>query len=148
MRPAREDDFEALLDLSIRVLRADLERLGRFDPERRRNRLRAVFDPAVFRVVEEDGERLGCIAVDVAGDHIALHSFYLEPAVRGRGLGARILAEALAPLPALPVRIEVLKGSRARRFWETQGFRFVAAQDFDDLMERPVGISAAAPAGE
>ena len=54
---------------------------------------------------------------------------------------------ALGDLPALPVRIEVLKGSRARHFWERQGFRWVAAQDFDDVMERPAQ-PAAATAGE
>lgn len=129
------------------MLRADLERLGRFDPVRRRERLGAVFDPAVFRVVESAGQRLGCIAAATLGDHIAMHSFYLEPAVQGRGLGGRVLAIALAPLPALPVRIEVLRGSRARRFWECQGFHWVAAQDFDDVMERPAQPAADA-AGE
>lgn len=114
---------------------------------RRRERLGAVFDPAVFRVVERAGQHLGCIAAAAAGDHIALHSFYLEPAEQGRGLGRQVLAMALAPLPRLPVRIEVLKGSRARRFWEGQGFRWVAAQDFDDVMERPAP-PAAAVAGE
>lgn len=44
--PAAEADFERLLDLSIRVLRADLERVGRWDPERRRARMRESFDPA------------------------------------------------------------------------------------------------------
>ena len=114
---------------------------------RRRARLSAVYDPAVFRVVERAGLRLGCIAAAAVADRIALHSFYLEPAVQGRGLGGRVLAMALGDLPALPVRIEVLKGSRARHFWERQGFRWVAAQDFDDVMERPAQ-PAAAPAGE
>ncbi len=90
---------------------------------------------------------MGCIAAAVQGDHIALHSFYLEPEFQGRGFGGRILAIVLAGLPPLPVRIEVLRGSRARRFWEGQGFRFVEAQDFDDLMERQAQPAAAA-AGE
>ena len=48
LRPVGEADFEPLLDLSIRVLRADLERVVRFDPERRRTRMRAGFDPATL----------------------------------------------------------------------------------------------------
>ena len=43
LRPVSEADFEPLLSLSIRVLRADLERLGRFKPELRRERFQAVF---------------------------------------------------------------------------------------------------------
>ncbi|HEY4253985.1 MAG TPA: GNAT family N-acetyltransferase [Roseomonas sp.] len=135
-----EADFEPLLDLSIRVLRDDLVRLGRFDPERRRHRMRDGFDPAAMRAIEApDGRLLGCIAVAAAADHVELHGFYLEPAAQGRGLGAAVLAAVRAGLPALPIRIEVLRGSRARRFWEGQGFRFVEAQDFDDVLEHPGG---------
>jgi len=101
----------------------------------------------VFWVIEEHAKPVGCIAAHVADDHVALHSVYLEPSAQGRGIGTQVLAMMLARLPALPVRVEVLKGSPARRFWEGQGFRFVEAQDFDDLMERPAQ-PAAATAGE
>lgn len=149
LRPVAEADFEPLLDLSIRVLRADLERLGRFDPERRRRRMREGFDPLMMRAIEGEGGLLGCIATAEAADHVELYGFYLEPTAQGRGLGAAIFTALCAELPALPIRIEVLKGSRARRFWERQGFRFVAAQDFDDLMERPTPGRLHAPkAGE
>ena len=137
LRPAVEADFEELLALSIEVLREDLERLGRFDPDRRRARLRAVFDPECFQVIELDGFLVGCIAAGVVEDHIALHSVYLAPDVQGHGIGSHVVALVLEALPALPVRIEVLKGSRARHFWEGQGFVWVASQDFDDVMERP-----------
>jgi GNAT superfamily N-acetyltransferase len=139
LRPVAEADFELLLDLSIRVLRADLERLGRFDPERRRRRMREGFDPRAMRAIEGEGGLLGCVAAAEAADHVELYGFYIEPAAQGQGLGAAVFARLHKELPPLPTRIEVLKGSRARRFWERQGFRFVASQDFDDLMERPAG---------
>lgn len=142
LRPVGEGDFEPLLDLSIRVLREDLERVGRFDPERRRARMRAGFDPATLSAVEVEGRLVGCIAVVPAADHIEIHSFYLEPAVQGRGLGAAIVASVLAHHPALPARIEVLKGSPVLGFWTRQGFRVVAEQPFDWLCERPAGKAA------
>ena len=43
-RQATEADFEYVLDLSIRTMRAHLERLGRFDPDRRRARMRRHFE--------------------------------------------------------------------------------------------------------
>src|SRR5690606_4870069 len=92
MRPVEEADFEPLLDLSIRVLRADLERVGRFDPARRRARMRAGFDPATLSAIEVDGRLVGCIAAVPAVDHLEVHSFYLEPSVQGRGLGADVFA--------------------------------------------------------
>lgn len=137
LRPVEEADFEPLLDLSIRVLRADLDRVGRFDPERRRVRMRAGFDPATLSVVEVDCRCVGCIAVVPAADHVEVHSFYLEPSVQGRGLGAAIVAAALTAHPTLPARIEVLKGSSVLDFWQKQGFRIVAEQPFDWLCERP-----------
>jgi len=143
LRPVGEADFEPLLDLSIRVLRADLERVVRFDPERRRTRMRAGFDPATLSAVEVDGGLAGCIAAVRHADHVEVHSFYLEPSVQGRGLGAAIFASVLAAHPALPVRIEVLKGAAVHRFWEKQGFRRTGEQDFDWLYERPARLGAA-----
>lgn len=143
LRPVGEGDFEPLLDLSIRVLRADLERVGRFDPGRRRARMRAGFDPAALSAVEVGGRLAGCIAAVPADDHIEIHSFYLDAALQGRGLGSAVLAAVLAAHPALPVRIEVLKGSHVLEFWKKQGFRVVAEQPYDWLCERPAAARGA-----
>ncbi len=136
LRPVAEADFEPLLDLSIRVMREHLERLGRFDPERRRGRMRAVFNPAILQAVEDEAGLLGCIGLTRHADHLEVHSFYLEPRAQGRGLGAEVLRARLASEPALPVRIEVLKESRALRFWERQGFKAVGELPFDQVLER------------
>lgn len=146
LRPAVEADFEPLLDLSVRVLRADLERLGRFLPERRRGRMRAVFDAGELRVIEQDGARAGCIGVVAAADHVALHSVYVEPALQGRGIGAAAVATVLAAQPDLPIRIEVLRDSPAHRFWERLGFLKVGEEGVDWLYERPSRLGAGPPA--
>lgn len=138
LRPVEEADFEPLLDLSVRVLRADLDRVGRFDPDRRRSRMRAGFDPATLSAVECDGRLVGCIAAIPAVDHVEIHSFYLEPAVQGRGLGAAVFGAVAARHPGLPLRIEVLKGAAVHRFWEKQGFMRTGEQAFDWLYERRV----------
>lgn len=46
IRPASVSDVEAVAGLRAAVLRADLERLGRYDAQRVRQRLRDGFDPA------------------------------------------------------------------------------------------------------
>lgn len=143
LRPVEEADFEPLLDLSIRVLRADLDRVLRFDPARRAARMRAIFDPATLSVVEVDGARAGCIGCVPRDEHVEVHSFYLEPALQGRGLGAAVLAAVLAPHAGLPVRIEVLKGAPVHRFWEGQGFVRTGEQDHDWLYEWPACSRAA-----
>lgn len=145
LRPVEEADFEPLLDLSIRVLRADLDRVGRFDPDRRRSRMRAGFDPATLSAIECDGRLVGCIAAATAADHVEIHSFYLDPAMQGRGLGAAVLAEMAARHAGLSFRIEVLKGAPVHRFWEKQGFIRTGEQAFDWLYERPADCGPGTP---
>ena len=140
LRPVSEADFEPLLSLSIHVLRADLERLGRFKPELRRERFRAVFHPATLSAIEVAGECVGCIGAEPRADHLHIHAFYVQPAFQGCGLGAAVLARVTGQYARLPVRIEVLKGSSALGFWQRQGFRQSGEEDFDLLLERPAPL--------
>ncbi|MCA3359362.1 MAG: GNAT family N-acetyltransferase [Roseomonas sp.] len=146
LRPVAEADFEPLLALSIRVLRADLERLGRFRPELRRERFRAVFHPATLSAIDVSGVCVGSIGAEPRTDHLHIHAFYVQPEFQGGGLGAAVLAQVTGQYPGLPVRIEVLKGSTALGFWLRQGFGQSGKQDFDLLLERPVPLGEAAGA--
>ncbi len=132
----------------MRVMRPHLERLGRYDPARRRARMRAGFDPAAFRLIESNGRVLGCVAVLDGADYREIHSFYLEPDAQGRGLGRAVLDAILAERPGIPTRLEVLKQSPAARFYERAGFRLTEETGFDRLYERPAaapGVGAAPP---
>lgn len=146
LRPVAEADFEPLLSLSIRALRADLERLGRFRPELRRERFRAVFQPATLSAIEVAGECIGCVGAEPRSDHLHIHAFYVQPEFQGCGLGAAVLARVTGQYARLPVRIEVLKGSAALGFWQRQGFRKSGEVDFDLLLERPACLGEAAGA--
>ncbi len=136
-RPVTEADFEAVLDLSVRTMREHLERIGRFDPARRRARMRAHFEAGGLLAIERDGALVASAGVDEAGDTLELHSLYIEPALQGLGLGAAIVAALRARHPGRAWRIEVLKDSPARRFWERHGFAVTGEGPFDWLMERP-----------
>jgi GNAT superfamily N-acetyltransferase len=140
LRPVAEADFELLLSLSICVLRADLERLGRFRPELRRERFRAIFKPATLSAIEVAGECAGCIGAEPHSDHLHVHAFYVQPKFQRCGLGAAVLAQVTGRYPGLPVRIEVLKGSAALGFWQQQGFGQSGEQEFDLLLERPAPL--------
>jgi GNAT superfamily N-acetyltransferase len=135
-RPAQEADFEAVLALSIRAMRAHLERIGRFDPDRRRQRMRRQFDAGILRIIEQGGALAGCIGVEDKGDWIEIHSLFLDDHAQGRGLGAAVWRAVLAENPGRVFRLDVLKLSPARRFWERQGFTRIDELPFDWLMER------------
>ncbi len=137
LRPAAEADFQPMLALSIRVMRAHLERIGRYDPDRRRARMRKQFDVGILQVIEADGAMIGCVGVEAGGEAVEIHSLFLEPAVQGRGLGQAVFRTIQASHPGRPFHIEVLKESPARRFWERLGFTVVGEQPFDWVLRRP-----------
>ncbi|MFF7984461.1 GNAT family N-acetyltransferase [Streptomyces sp. NPDC007901] len=138
MRPASVADVEAVAELRAVVLRADLERLGRYDPRRVRQRLRDGFDAAHTWVIEVGGGFAGCVALRPAGDAHWLEHFYLDPAVQGAGVGSAVLRELLerCDRDGVVVRLNVLRGSAARRLYERHGFTVEAEDAVDVFMVR------------
>ncbi|MER8102978.1 GNAT family N-acetyltransferase [Kitasatospora sp. NPDC094016] len=125
LRPATAADVEPVAELKAVVLRADLERLGRYDDDRVRRRLRAGFSSLHSSVILVDGAFAGSVTVRPAeqGGRWIEH-FYLAPAHQGRGLGTAVLRHLLAQADAAgePVRLDVLQGSPARSLYERHGF--------------------------
>ncbi|MFE5974889.1 GNAT family N-acetyltransferase [Streptomyces sp. NPDC056460] len=147
LRPGRADDIETIAELRAVVMRDDLERLGRYDEHRVRQRLRDGFSPEHTSVVEVDGGFAGCVTLrpdeDGAGFH--LEHFYLAPEAQGRGLGTAVLRRLLARADeaAAPVRLVVLQGSPARRLYERQGFTYASEDPVDVLLVRAPRVAAA-----
>jgi len=137
-RSATEHDIEWMVELRAEVLRDDLERLGRYDPHRVRQRMRDGYLPASTRVVLEDDVEVGCVAVRIEDDARWLEHFYLAPDVQGRGIGGRVLRTVLAEEDPRPFRLNVLQGSPARRLYERHGFAVDSQDDVDVFMTRSV----------
>ena len=124
--------------IRIAAMRESLERIGRFDAQRARDRLLAGFDPALTRHVLADGERVGFVVVRPCDDGLLLDHLYLLPRAQGRGTGAAVLAEVLARADAsrLPVRVAALRGSDANRFYARHGFELVEEGEWDNHYRR------------
>ncbi|MFF8993373.1 GNAT family N-acetyltransferase [Streptomyces sp. NPDC014983] len=138
MRRASASDAEAVADLRAVVLRADLERLGRYDPQRVRQRLLAGFGPAHTWAIEVGGAFAGCVALRPAEDAHWLEHFYLAPRLQGGGIGSGVLRELLRRCDRLGarVRLNVLRGSPARRLYERHGFTVETEGPVDVFMVR------------
>ncbi len=123
-RPASAADVEAVAELRAVVLRADLERLGRYDEQRVRQRLRDAFAPAHTCVIEVCDTFAGCISLRPGEDAQWLEHFYLAPHLHGRGIGGAVLRGLLEQCDSNGnrVRLNVLQGSRSRRLYERHGF--------------------------
>ena len=137
-RSASVSDVETVAELRATVLRADLERLGRYDEQRVRHRLRDGFDPAHTWVIEVGGAFAGCVALRPAEDAQWLEHFYLAPHLQGGGIGSGVLRGLLERCDrrGVLVRLNVLQGSPARRIYERHGFTLESEDPVDVFMGR------------
>ncbi|MDN0200498.1 GNAT family N-acetyltransferase [Streptomyces sp. S.PNR 29] len=138
IRPASVADVEAVAELRAVVLRPDLERLGRYDDQRVRQRLRDGFAPAHTWVIEVGGTFAGCVALRPAEDAHWLEHFYLAPHLQGGGIGGAVLRGLLEECDrdGIVVRLNVLHGSAARRLYERHGFTLHSEDPVDVFMVR------------
>jgi GNAT superfamily N-acetyltransferase len=148
--PPREADFEPLLALRIEVMREHLERVSRYEPERARRYFREAFDEPGLRLIQIGDEVAGCVGFRIGREEIKLDSFYLHRRHHNSGFGATVLKILLAEADALdlPVRLEVLNGSKADRFYLRHGFVKLSQDEIEGFYERPPasGQKAVSPA--
>ncbi|WP_042363699.1 GNAT family N-acetyltransferase [Streptacidiphilus neutrinimicus] len=147
LRPATPGDAEPLAELRAVVMRPDLERLGRYDPHRVRQRFRDAFMPEHNRIIEASSSLVGCVALRPAEDAHWLEHFSLAPACQGAGIGTAVLGELLARCDGdgTRVRLVVLQGSRARLLYERLGFVLESEHPVDVLMRREPGTGTTRP---
>jgi GNAT superfamily N-acetyltransferase len=146
LRPAAPADRETIADLRATVMRPDLERLGRYDEHRVRQRLRDSFSARHMSIVVVDGEPAGSVTLRPARDAHWLEHFYLAPRHQGRGLGSAVLCSVLEATDSAgtTVRLNVLRGSAARRLYERPGFVVESQDPVDVFMVRPPAAGASA----
>lgn len=137
---AGPDDLDALVALRIAAMRENLERVGRFSPERARQWFIDGFRPDCTRWIEVAGELAGCVAVGEAADgDLWLDHFYLFPAHQGRGLGEAVIRRLMAEADGAgkAVRLNVLVDSPANRFYLRHGFVETGREGVDIHYRRP-----------
>ena len=137
LREASTRDGQWIAELRAVVLRPDLERLGRFDPVRVRQRFLTAFVPAATQVVMVDEVAVGSIAVRAEEDSLWLEHFYLSPELQSQGIGSAVLKSQLALGAGRPFRLNVLQGSRAQALYERHGFTIDYEDAVDVFMLRP-----------
>ena len=100
LAPATDEDFEALLALRMAAMHESLQQLGRFDPQRARERLSRAFEPVHSRNILQGGERVGFVVLLPVParhpDHLVLDHLYIAPQAQGQGVGSWVMAQVLA----------------------------------------------------
>ena len=135
---AQAGDVEELASLRVAAMRESLERIGRFDPVRARERFTSSFDPAFTCHIMVSGAKVGFVVVRPSSEGWLLDHLYVLPAHQGQGHGAEVLRRVFADADARGQRLRVgaLKGSRSNDFYQRHGFNLVESGDWDHYYER------------
>lgn len=138
--PVSSEDFEELLALRIAAMRESLEKLGRFDPERARARLRQSFHPEHSEFILLDGQRVGFSTLRPEGAGLRLDHLYVHPACQSLGVGSYVLLRLLAAADTAQKQVSLgaLRGSDSNRFYQRHGFVQTGEDEWDIYYARPV----------
>jgi len=126
LQPVDSSDFEAMLALRIDAMRPSLERVGRFDAARSRERLSAGFVvPYMHHIVLDGDQRIGFVTLKPEdSDALRLDHLYLRSGFQGLGIGEWVLewAKSQARAQRLDIKLTALMKSDANRFYLRHGF--------------------------
>ncbi len=127
------DDAEALCSLRLEAMRESLERIGRYSPERSRERFLSSFVPENAFWILVDGEPVGFYALTRHPDHLYLDHLYISPTHQGKRLGSLVLAslQSEAASLELPIRLGALRDSDSNRFYQRHGFKLTHEEEWD-----------------
>lgn len=139
LAPVTAADFDELVALRIAAMRESLERVGRFDPDRARERLRASFYPEHTQFIVLDREHIGFSTFRPQPEHFRLDHLYIHPAHQSLGVGSYVLRHLLAQSDArgLPVQLGALRESVSNRFYRRHGFVPTSEDAWDIYYVRP-----------
>ena len=131
-------DAPQLADLRVRAMRESLERIGRFDVDRARNRFLATFNPDDTRHIERSQRRVGFVVVVDQSDHLLLEHLYIDPGHQNLGIGSAVLQYIFNEADALrsTLRVGALRGSDSNRFYLRHGFELVEEAEWDNYYLR------------
>jgi GNAT superfamily N-acetyltransferase len=137
---AKPEDFEYLLALRIDAMRESLERIGRFDPARARERFLSGFEPDDTRHIEHEAQRVGFVVTKRQAECLLLDHLYIHPKYQSKGIGGAVVSQVISEANALhlPVRVGALRESDSNRFYIANGFQLVDHGEFDNYYIRPM----------
>ncbi|MDQ3002235.1 MAG: GNAT family N-acetyltransferase [Fibrobacterota bacterium] len=130
---AIESDFEDLLAIRIEAMRESLQRLGRFDLVRARERFANGFSPFFTRIIFRNEQRVGFVVVQPNGNHLLLDHLYIHPTFQRQGIGSSVLKVIFekAERTNMGIRVGALKESESNKFYIRNGFKLLETGEWD-----------------
>lgn len=130
---SRQSDLDDLVALRIAAMQPSLEQVGRFDPQRARERFAGSFLPSRTFHIMVEGQTCGFFSLDrQTGTHTLRH-LYLHPRHQQRGIGSQVIKRLLADASRMgcAINLAALRESPANRFYRQHGFQAVQEEEWD-----------------
>lgn len=126
-------DADNLVEIRISAMKESLEHVGRFEPQRARDRFLSNFEPDCTKYIEVDGVPAGFFVVKNLAGQMLLDHLYIKPDFQGEGIGSAVLQDLFSRADSmnLPVRVGALRESGSNRFYRRNGFVKVAESEWD-----------------
>ncbi len=127
------EHLDELVRIRIAAMRDSLARVGRFDPDRARERFESGFNPEYTRFINYGGLRVGFVVVKPEADGLKLDHLYIEPGYQGRGIGGEVLKTlfSTADQLGLPIAVTALRDSGSNSFYKRHGFKYQDETEWD-----------------
>ena len=139
VQPSRPEDVAALAELRVAAMKESLEAVGRFDPNRARERFLSGYNHEKTKKVLLEGELVGFYVLLDKTDHFYLDHLYIHPSFQCKQLGSQLMEriKAFAADAGLSIRLGALKESRSNDFYQSHGFVKTHEEAFDNYYELP-----------
>ena len=134
---ADQQDFEALVSLRIRAMQPSLEAVGRFDPQRARERIAKSFEAKHTQKIIDNAQLAGFYVLLDKGDHLWLDHLYIDPLYQSTGLGGKVIKhlQQIAQDTQKSLRLGALKESAANVFYQRHDFVHVETLEWDNIYQ-------------
>jgi GNAT superfamily N-acetyltransferase len=121
---ASNNDLD-LVAIRIEAMRESLVRLGRFNPDRARERFVGGFDANSTRRIEVAGDLVGFVVIKEHQSELLLDHLYVIPSAQGAGIGSEVLTQIFREADEIgrPIKVGALKESASNRFLHSTWFR-------------------------
>ncbi len=143
LRPGRAEDFDFARTLYMSSMKPLLSALDAWKQDEIESAFRSYYIANEVRIITLDGEDIGWIQVSHTDTEFCLDQLHLVEAARGKGIGTHLINETIAEAGKenKNVSLSLVKGNRARNFYQRLGFHQVA-EDSTKIHKRYINSSA------
>ncbi|HAS6046198.1 GNAT family N-acetyltransferase [Vibrio vulnificus] len=130
---ACESDGEILAEIRVSAMKQSLEAIGRFEPNRARNRFLDNYEFRDTTKIYANNTLVGFYAVSKDCDHLYLSHLYVLPEYQGNGIGVDAInrIKDLSITSCHTVKLGALRNSPANQFYLSQGFELTHEEEWD-----------------